>query len=127
MTDLTCDNYNSTIAIRSRIRRFNMAIDFDRQKFFWSRVGQDGEHLIWSGTKVPRGYGIITINGREEYAHRVSWCIASSIDLSAIDDYHLVRINCNKNDCVEPGHLALKPKTPSLIAKEKERKQRRRN
>lgn len=90
-------------------KRGNMSVDFERQRFFWSRVETHGEHLIWTGTRVPRGYGIITINGREEYAHRVSWCINQGIDLSAIDDFLVVRL-CDRNDCVEPKHLALKPK-----------------
>lgn len=112
---------NNTVPFYSD-HSYNTMIDFERQQFFWSRVQKDGDHLIWTGTKVPRGYGIITIQGKEEYAHRVAYCIAQNIDLSAIKEFHLVRINCNRNDCVEPTHFAPKPKTPRLIAKEKKKR-----
>lgn len=86
-----------------------MAIDFERQQFFWSRVEREGDHLIWTGSQVPRGYGIITIDGEEVYAHRVAYCIANNIDLKNIEQFQIIR-TCERNDCVEPKHLIPKPK-----------------
>jgi hypothetical protein len=83
---------------------------FERQQFFWSRVRQEGDHLIWTGAATPRGYGKMFVEGRLEYAHRVAWCIARNIDLADIDDLTLVRINCDRNDCVAPEHFASKRK-----------------
>lgn len=86
-----------------------MAIDFERQQFFWSRVRKDGEHLIWEGAHTTRGYGKITINNRNEYAHRVAYCIAKNLDLKAIDD-KIILITCNAPGCCEPKHLIAKQK-----------------
>ena len=86
-----------------------MPIDFERQKFFWSRVEKEGDHLIWTGSAVPRGYGVMAIGKDEVYAHRVAYCIAHNVDLKAIEDFIILR-TCDRNDCVEPSHLIPKPK-----------------
>jgi hypothetical protein len=86
-----------------------MPIDFERQKFFWSRVEKDGDHLIWTGSSVPRGYGTMQIGGEDVYSHRVSYCLAKNIDLKDIEDFIILR-TCDRNDCVEPDHLTPKPK-----------------
>lgn len=86
-----------------------MPIDFERQQFFFSRTRREGEHLIWDGADTPRGYGKMTIDGENVYTHRVSWCIAHNLDLKAIEDKTILR-TCERNDCVEPTHLAARPK-----------------
>lgn len=86
-----------------------MPIEFERQQFFWSRVRKDGDHLIWEGASVPRGYGKIQIGEDIEYAHRISYCIAKGVEPQ--DIAHLtVLITCGRNDCVAPDHLATRPK-----------------
>ena len=92
-----------------QVNSFCMAIAFERQQFFWSRVEREGDHLIWTGSKVPRGYGIITIDSEEVYAHRVAYCIANNLELHSIEAFQIIR-TCTRNDCVEPLHLVPKPK-----------------
>lgn len=85
-------------------------IDFERQRFFHSRTQKDGDHLIWTGSQGPRGYGIIYFGRTEKhYAHRVAYCIAHNIGLDAIEDKIILR-TCERNDCVAPEHLIAKPK-----------------
>ena len=87
-------------------------IDPERQEFFWSRVHKEGDHLIWTGSQGPRGYGIFYTDGRgsKVYVHRVSYCIANHLDLADIEDFIILRV-CTRNDCVAPAHLVKKPKS----------------
>lgn len=89
-----------------------MAIDIERQEFFWSRVSRQGDHLIWEGADTPRGYGKITINGENVYAHRVAYCIANNLEPHHIADKTIIR-TCERNDCVEPTHLIARLKKSS--------------
>jgi hypothetical protein len=87
-------------------------MDFERQKFFWSRVRKESDHLIWEGSATPRGYGKMFVDGKLQYAHRVSWCIANNYKtINDIDDLVILR-TCDRNDCVAPVHLAQKKKKP---------------
>lgn len=86
-----------------------MQIDFERQQFFWSRTVREGDHIIWTGAAVPRGYGIITIEGEEVYAHRVAYCLAHNLTLKDIEGLIILR-TCTRNDCVDANHLVSKPK-----------------
>jgi hypothetical protein len=92
-----------------------MPIDFERQQFFWSRVRKDGEHLIWEGADTPRGYGKMQVGAEVVYAHRVAWCIAHNLDLKDIENKTIIR-TCERNDCVEPEHLAARMKKSSKTA-----------
>ena len=86
-----------------------MAIDFERQQFFWSRTEKQGDHLIWTGSQVPRGYGVMAIDGKDVYAHRIAYCLAKNLDLEDIESLIIMR-TCERNDCVLDTHLVPKPK-----------------
>ena len=86
-----------------------MPIDFERQQFFWSRTEKQGDHIIWTGSAVPRGYGIMKVGSEEVYAHRVAYCLAKNIDLKDIENFVIMR-TCDRNDCVKADHLVAKPK-----------------
>lgn len=86
-----------------------MAIDFERQQFFFSRVQKKGEHLLWRGANTTRGYGKIQIDGENQYVHRVAWCIKHNLDIKDIDELVILRI-CEENACVEPTHLIARKK-----------------
>ncbi len=89
-------------------------MDFKRQKFFWSRVRKDGEHLIWEGSQTTRGYGKMMVEGENVYAHRVAYCIAKAFKLDEIEHLQIIR-TCELNECVEPSHLAAKIKKPKKL------------
>ena len=86
-----------------------MPIDFERQLFFWSRTEKQGDHLIWTGSQVPRGYGIMAVGEKEVYAHRIAYCLAKNCDLEDIESLIIMRL-CDRNDCVNAEHLVAKPK-----------------
>jgi hypothetical protein len=68
------------------------------------RVADNGCWIWVGGKKGP--YGVLPINGKRTYAHRISWKIYKG----AIPDGMLVCHNCPGGDnpvCVNPNHLFL--------------------
>ena len=72
---------------------------------FWAKVAIIPEHPCWEWTAVKwgNGYGSITIKGRMQSAHRVSYEMAyGSFDKSL----HVLH-RCDNPGCVRPDHLFL--------------------
>jgi hypothetical protein len=59
------------------------------------------ECVLWQGAKVPKGYGIVSINKRNHYAHRV----AAEKAYGPIPEGHVVAHKCDTPSCVNPDHL----------------------
>lgn len=53
----------------------------------------------WTGSKTKSGYGIITLNGKNEYVHRLVANLTHDIHESTI--LH----TCDNPGCVRPSHL----------------------
>lgn len=70
---------------------------------------------VWEGYLGPKGYGLYTMNGVRDYAHRQSyrWFVGPIPDGLHID--HL----CRNHGCVEPTHL--EPVTPKVNAERGEK------
>lgn len=64
-------------------------------------VDPDTGCWLWAGTIHPKGYGQVSINGRDLYVHRVvyEWTVGPIPDGLTID--HL----CRRPPCCHPGHL----------------------
>lgn len=58
---------------------------------------------IWFGPSVPRGYGVISVNGRQTYAHRAAWLdVNGTIPIGMF-----VLHSCDIPACVNVNHLFL--------------------
>lgn len=58
---------------------------------------------LWTGTDKGNGYGMITVGGRRELAHRVSYRLYKSEIPSGMYVCH----QCDTPSCVNPDHLWL--------------------
>lgn len=64
---------------------------------------QDGECLIWTGVRLPTGYGLISVNGKKTYVHRFAWELAHG----PAPDGWWVSHRCGRQACVAVAHLRL--------------------
>jgi HNH endonuclease len=85
--------------------------------WFWARVNKQGpipsgnpnigRCWLWTGAKVPSGYGYIKVvsHGRRRsiMAHRLSW----EMQKGDIPGNEFVRHKCDTRACVNPDHLIL--------------------
>lgn len=69
---------------------------------FWEKVDKSGDCWLWLG-QTNGGYGVISCNGKDKYAHRVSWQIHNG----NIPGDILVLHTCDNPPCVNPDHLWL--------------------
>ncbi len=80
-------------------------IEFERQQFFFSRTKKEDDHLIWTGSFGPRGYGFMYFSRKQkEYAHRIAYCIANNLNPEDIGDSIILHL-CDRTECVNPDHL----------------------
>lgn len=74
---------------------------------FWNKVKKGPEpsscHL-WNGAKDSSGYGIVTIDGKNHAAHRLSYEWANG---RKIPKGYVLLHNCDTANCVNDKHLSL--------------------
>lgn len=71
---------------------------------FWPKVQKGDGCWEWQGSRLPHGYGHLTIPGRGvPYAHRISW----ELTHGEIPDGLWVLHHCDNPPCVRPDHLFL--------------------
>jgi hypothetical protein len=69
---------------------------------FWEYVNKTDSCWLWTGrVAAGTGYGVLSINGRETYAHRLSYEIAYGEIPDGLVTDHLCRVRL----CVRPDHL----------------------
>jgi hypothetical protein len=70
---------------------------------FWQKVDRSGQCWIWTGYRLPGGYGRLTWRGTHAYAHRISWVITRGPIPGDLSVLH----RCDNPPCVRPDHLFL--------------------
>lgn len=83
-----------------------MAWNFDPEKRLWPRVnkGNVSECWKWTGARTKAGYGLLTINYQNHYAHRLAWELHKG---SKIPEGFFVCHRCDNPPCCNPAHLFL--------------------
>jgi HNH endonuclease len=56
---------------------------------------------IWTGYRMPNGYGLFSMNGRKIYAHRASYELSVGAVPEGMHIDHLCRVRA----CIRPDHL----------------------
>jgi hypothetical protein len=76
---------------------------------FWGRVDKDSSPIFYNGTRCWEwvgasnngGYGVIKINGKQCYTHRISYLLDRGDIPDGLDVLH----RCDNTYCVRPEHL----------------------
>lgn len=75
----------------------------DPEEAFLARTKRDGECLVWTGARVPNGYGQMGVRGKVKPAHRYAWERVHG----PIPDGMVLDHKCWNRACVNVDHLRL--------------------
>lgn len=70
---------------------------------FWSKVVKTDCCWIWTGGRFQNGYGKITIDGKQQRAHRVAF----EMEFGPLPEDALLEHTCGNRLCVNPAHLRI--------------------
>ena len=75
-----------------------------------STAGDNG-CILWTGCKLPRGHGLLSVHYKHQYVHRLAYELARG----PIPDGFVIDHLCGIPNCVNPNHMeAILPKEHSL-------------
>jgi hypothetical protein len=106
-----------TIASTSNSRYLQKSLETLPQRFRAKYIqGSVDECWDWNGKRNPKGYGIIKVNNKEWYAHRVSFELHNGPIPEGLFACH----KCDRPCCINPHHLfagSSMDNTTDMIAK----------
>jgi hypothetical protein len=70
---------------------------------FYAKVDTTGDCWVWTGQKIPSGYGRFTMQGRRHMAHRAAYTLFVGNIPDGMDVLH----RCDNPPCCNPDHLFL--------------------
>lgn len=73
------------------------------ERRLFSRLVPNGECWEWTGASNARGYGVLSVRGRQHYTHRLAYLFACG----EIPDDMIVCHDCDNPRCCRPEHLFL--------------------
>ncbi len=87
-------------------------IIFDTKKL-WSKIDKQtkDECWEWQGTKTTAGYGVLRVNYKLNYAHRLMWQLHNRTD---IPKKGVICHKCDNPPCCNPAHLFLGSQADNL-------------
>jgi hypothetical protein len=93
---------------------------------FWERVKKGAGCWLWTGYRMPNGYGRMgaggwSKNGGSLLAHRVSY----ELHKGSIPDGICVMHSCDNPRCVNPAHLSLGSQADNMADKARKGRARR--
>jgi hypothetical protein len=68
---------------------------------FWKSVFKTDKCWLWTGNKIPSGYGYFSVRRNRFRVHRFAYELVNGPILSGLDIDHL----CGVRNCVNPAHL----------------------
>lgn len=71
-----------------------------QQQRFWAKVKKAG-CWIWTGSKMPNGYGHFEYDGKTQLSHRIAYELIKGKIPKGMTLDHI----CRYRDCVNPDHL----------------------
>jgi hypothetical protein len=77
--------------------------DSDKERF-WAKVDKTESCWLWTGSCL-KGHGRFKVNGKMEFAHRVSWILAGNTIPAGLCILHAPHSVCGHKNCVNPEHL----------------------
>jgi hypothetical protein len=86
---------------------------------FWKKVNKTSTCWEWTAYKLFNGYGRFSINGKTDYAHRISWQFATGKYPKGKQVLH----TCDNPACVKPDHLFLGTLKDNMVDRNKKGRQ----
>ncbi len=77
---------------------------------FWKRVDKTESCWLWTGARMPKGYGQFTWDGRRWLVHRKAYELLIGPIPPGLDLHHDMAGGCTSRSCVNPAHLIPLPR-----------------